>query len=158
MKALVGLALRLARLIYGWANLIPATATFTTTNMLIDEGNPITAQFLQRLAENTGYNYTQNLEHWNQKGWAWKNLIPAGGECKFAETYDFDQKYFIFWDEVSEEPVIRYLTVAYQSFITNFDIKSLAAGGFQIQNTSGGNISVRFAWMRIPAYGEGTSI
>jgi hypothetical protein len=143
----------LARKAAAFTNLVPSTSTFTTANMIPGYKDAISRQYLQKVAENTGYNYNQVLNRWYEK-----NHISEGFTSLQERDYDTGNSWvsaYIFAisaevtdaDPLNQVKIIQ-LSANYQElFLDNaandgeggfdFTIKYLAGGGFRIKNNDG---------------------
>jgi hypothetical protein len=69
-----------------WSNLDPETSSFETANMLIPYKGAISLQYLNKIAENTGYNYQQHLLWGDNTIVVEGTLFDKGG----AEVWRYD--------------------------------------------------------------------
>ena len=137
-----------------WGDLDPDSDVFTLLNMLIPYGGGISTQFLQKLAENTGYNF----RHSDQNLFLLNEAFTVGAD----KTYDSDRiytgKYIAAklrgqvgtislpyeWDEQNYPLEFILLTTSYQTFAETpaFEIKTEAGGGITLRVTAGTTVYV----------------
>lgn len=149
------LFLLFSKYVFGFTTLDPDATPFFTANMIPEFLSEINVEFVQKIVNNTGYNWRKSAQFLLLEN----ESFTTGQEKTFdaVTPRDYVGAYITTWVDVEQSPMplpysidqsqnfptFLQLTTSYQSMYeyagtpSVFEIKALVAGGFMIKNNSG---------------------